>query len=281
MRIDLHTHSTVSDGTDSPADLVAAAAGAGLDVVALTDHDTLGGWGEAESAARRHGIVLVRGVEISCKAEGISVHLLGYLPDPTCPGLLAEFEKTRDDRVWRARRMVELIAVDHPLSWADVLEQVEDGATVGRPHLADALVARGHVRDRDEAFGRMLANGSPYYVGHYAPEAVDAVRLVREAGGVPVMAHPFAARRGRVVSERAIATLAAAGLAGLEADHRDHLPEERARLRGLAAELGLVVTGSSDYHGTGKANALGEHLTDPQVLAELEAAAHGSEVVRA
>jgi predicted metal-dependent phosphoesterase TrpH len=279
-RIDLHTHSTASDGTDTPAGVVAAAARAGLDVVALTDHDSFAGWAEAAQAARRHGVTLVPGAEISCRAEGISVHLLAYLPDPTHPGLLTEFERTRDDRIWRAHRMVELIAVDYPLTWEDVLEQVEDGATVGRPHLADALVARGHVRDRDEAFGRVLASGSPYYVGHYAPEAADAVRMVRQAGGVPVMAHPLAARRGRVVSDRAIVALAEAGLAGLEADHRDHLPGERARLRALAAELGLLVTGSSDYHGTGKPNALGEHLTDPDVLAAIEEAARGTSMVQ-
>lgn len=280
-RIDLHTHSTASDGTDTPAGVVAAAARAGLDAVALTDHDTFAGWAEAAQAALRHGLTLVPGAEISCRAEGISVHLLAYLPDPAHPGLLTEFERTRDDRIWRARRMVERIAVDYPLTWEDVLEQVEDGATVGRPHLADALVARGHVRDREEAFGRVLASGSPYYVGHYAPEAADAVRMVRQAGGVPVMAHPLAARRGRVVSDRTIVTLAEAGLAGLEADHRDHLPGERARLRGLAAELGLLVTGSSDYHGTGKPNALGEHLTDPEVLAAIEEAARGASAVRA
>jgi 3',5'-nucleoside bisphosphate phosphatase len=279
MRIDLHTHSTASDGTDAPADVVVAAARAGLDVVALTDHDTFAGWDDAAEAARRHGVALVRGVEISCRAEGISVHLLGYLPDPTHPGLLAEFEKTRDDRIWRARRMVELIAADYPLTWEDVLERVEEGATVGRPHLADALVARGHVRDRDEAFGDLLANRSRYYVGHYSPEAADAVRLVRAAGGVPVMAHPRASVRGRVVTESTIAALAAAGLAGLEADHRDHLPDDRARMRALAAELGLLVTGSSDYHGTGKVNVLGENLTAPEVLAEIEAAATGGTAV--
>lgn len=280
VRIDLHAHSVASDGTDTPAELVAAAAAAGLDVVALTDHDTVAGWDSATEAACRLGVVLVPGIEISCRAHGISVHLLAYLPDPRHPGLLAEFDRTRDDRVWRARCMVERIAVDYPLAWEDVLEQVEDGATVGRPHLADALIARGHVADRAEAFRRLLFQGSPYYVGHYAPEAEDAVRMVREAGGVPVMAHPLAARRGEVVSDRTIAALAAAGLAGLEADHRDHLPAERAHLHGLAADLGLLVTGASDYHGTGKPNALGENRTDPEVLAAIEGAAGGAAVVR-
>jgi len=266
VRIDLHAHSLASDGTDTPAGVVEAAAAAGLDVVALTDHDSTAGWEQAAQAALRVGVRVVPGVEISCVAGWTSVHMLGYLIDPGHPGLLAEFERTRGDRISRARRMVRLINEDYPLTWADVLEQVEDGATVGRPHLADALVARGHVADRDEAFEQILAGGSRYHVRHYAPQALDVVAMVREAGGVPVMAHPRAGRRGRVVPDHVIAEFAAAGLAGLEADHRDHLPAERAQLRVLAADLGLLVTGSSDYHGAGKPNALGENLTAPEVL---------------
>jgi hypothetical protein len=212
-------------------------------------------------------------VEISCRLDGISVHLLGYLLDPAHPDLLAEFAATREDRVTRARRMVDRIATDYPLTWRDVEAQVPDGATVGRPHLADALVARGHVADRDEAFATILHSGSRYHVHHRAPDAVDAVRMVRAAGGVAVMAHPLAARRGRVVRDAAIARLADAGLAGLEAEHPDHLPAEREHLRGLAGELGLLVTGSSDYHGTGRPNQLGENLTSPDVLAALQSLA--------
>jgi predicted metal-dependent phosphoesterase TrpH len=275
VRIDLHTHSLASDGTDPPAAVVLAAVAAGLDVVALTDHDSVAGWQQAADAARRAGVALVPGVEISCQVGGISVHLLSYLQDPDDPPLLAEFEATREDRILRARRMVGRIAVDYPLTWDDVLEQVPPGATVGRPHLADALVARGHVTDRNDAFARILYRGSPYHVAHYAPDARDAVRMVRAAGGVAVMAHPLAARRGRVVSDAAIAELAAAGMAGLEVDHRDHLPAEREHLRGLARELGLLVTGSSDYHGTGKDNRIGENLTDPDVLSEIESRATG------
>ena len=261
MRIDLHAHSTASDGTDTPAELVRAAAAAGLDVVGITDHDTTAGWDDAAGAARDVGIELVPGVEISCRLEGISVHLLALLIDPDDPGLRAEFAATRDDRVRRARRMVGLIAADLPLTWDDVLAQIPAGATVGRPHLADALVARGHVADRDEAFATLLHPGSRYHVGHRAPESAAVVRAVRAAGGVPVMAHPLAARRGRVVSDAAIARLADAGLAALEADHPDHRPAEREHLRALAARLGLLVTGASDYHGTGRPNRLGENLT--------------------
>ena len=280
MRIDLHTHSTASDGTDAPAEVVRAAARAGLDVVALTDHDTTAGWAEAAVTARRLGVVLVPGTEISCQAGGISVHLLSYLHDPDDAALRAETDRTRDDRVDRARRIVDRLAEDVAIAWEDVLAQVEDGATVGRPHIADALVARGVVTDRDEAFAGLLHAGSPYYVRHYAPDAADAVRLVRAAGGVPVMAHPKAGRRGRVVGDDVVAALADAGLAGLEVDHRDHLPTERVALRGLARDLGLFVTGASDYHGTGKLNEIGEHTTSPEVLEAIEALGTGAQVVR-
>lgn len=280
MRIDLHAHSTASDGTDTPSEVVRAAARAGLDVVALTDHDTTAGWQEAAAAARRHGVALVPGMEVSCQAGGTSIHLLAYLHDPDDAALRAETDRTRDDRVSRARRMVDLLAQDVPISWDDVLEQVRDGATVGRPHIADALVARGVVADRDAAFADLLHSGSRYHVRHYAPDAVTAVRLVRAAGGVPVMAHPRAGRRGRVVGDDVVAGLAAAGLAGIEVDHRDHLPAERVALRALAGDLGLFVTGASDYHGAGKPNLLGEHTTEPAVLEAVEALGTGSRVVR-
>jgi predicted metal-dependent phosphoesterase TrpH len=280
VRIDLHVHSTASDGTQPPAEVVAEAAAAGLDVVALTDHDTTAGWPEAAEAARRLGVVLVPGAEISCQAGGVSVHLLSYLHDPAETELVAEMERTRTDRLSRARRMVGLIAVDLPLTWEEVESRVEPGATVGRPHIADAMVAKGLVADRDEAFATVLHSGSRYHVRHYAPDAERAVRLVRRAGGVPVMAHPLAARRGRVVSDAVIAGLAAAGLAGLEVDHRDHDPAQREHLRALAARLGLLATGASDYHGTGKANRIGENLTSAETYQRIEAAATGAPVVR-
>jgi predicted metal-dependent phosphoesterase TrpH len=281
VRIDLHTHSVASDGTDPPAEVVRAAARAGLDVVALTDHDTTSGWDEAAAVARRLGMVLVPGMEISCQAGGIGVHLLSYLHDPDDAALRAQTDRIRDDRLGRARRMVARLTEDVPLTWADVEARLVDGATVGRPHIADALVARGVVGSRDEAFAGLLGAGSPYYVRHYAVDAMTAVRLVRAAGGVPVMAHPKAGRRGRVVADEVIGELAAAGLAGLEVDHRDHLPAERVALRGIARDLGLFVTGSSDYHGSaGKPNEIGEHLTSPQVLEAIEALGHGTPVVR-
>lgn len=279
MRIDLHTHSTASDGTEAPGEVVAAAAEAGLDIVALTDHDSARGWAEATAAARRHGIGLVRGIEISCQADGISVHLLGYLHDPAHPGLLEELERSRESRTTRARRMVELIAEDHAITWEDVVERSGAETTLGRPHIADALVARGVVPDRDSAFAEILHSGSRYHVAHYAPDVVTAVRLVREAGGVPVMAHPFADRRGRVVSDAVIEEMAEAGLAGLEVLHRDHDDAARRHATELAATLGLFRTGSSDYHGSGKRNRLGENLTEPAVLEQIEDQASSPTVV--
>lgn len=270
MRIDLHTHSTASDGTGAPAQVVAEAAAAGLDVVALTDHDTTAGWAEAMTAAHEHGIVLVRGTEVSARAHGISIHLLSYLQDPTHPALTVELDKTRDARLNRARAIVELLAVDVPITWDDVLAHSRDAVVVGRPHIADALVALGIVPDRDTAFAHLLSAAGPYHVPHYAPDGPDAVRAIRAAGGVPVFAHPGADARGRIVPDRVFDRLAAAGLGGLEVDHRDHSPAQRERLTAIADRLGLFVTGSSDYHGTGKANRLGENLTAPEVLAAIE-----------
>jgi 3',5'-nucleoside bisphosphate phosphatase len=278
--IDLHAHSTASDGTDDPAALMAAASAAGVDVLALTDHDTSAGWAEAAPAALEHGVVLVPGMELSCSLGGISVHLLCYLHDPDSPGLAAEVARARSSRESRARRMVELIARDYPLSWGDVEALTAAGATVGRPHIADALVARGHASDRSAAFAGILAASSGYFVSHYAPDPVAAVRLVRAAGGVPVFAHPAANRRGRTVGDDVIEAMAEAGLAGLEVDHRDHDAQERAHLRDLARALGLLVTGSSDYHGAGKPNVLGEHTTAPEVLRALLDQGSGVPAVR-
>lgn len=280
MRIDLHTHSTASDGTQSPAEVMSSAAETGLDVVALTDHDTTAGWDQAADAAQQHGIALVRGIEISCKDKGISIHLLGYLHDPTAPGLLEELGRSREGRETRAKRIVELISHDLPLNWEDVVEQIEPGATIGRPHIADAMVAKGIAPSRDAAFSDYLYNGSPYYASHYAADAVQAVRLVVAAGGVAVMAHPLAAMRGAVVDDSVIEAMADAGMAGLEVHHRDHNPEQVRHGLDLAAALDLFVTGSSDYHGAGKVNRLGENTTDPRVLQRIEDLATGLEVLR-
>lgn len=281
MRIDLHTHSRVSDGTDTPAELITVAKRAGLDVVALTDHDTAGGWAEAEEAARHEGMTLVRGMEISCARDQGSVHLLGYLPDPDHPELVEELQHAREGRIPRMRRMVERLSTDgYPVTMEQVLDIAGDGSTLGRPHLADALVANGVVADRQEAFDRFLFKNGPYYVTHYTPDPVRGVEIVRAAGGVPVVAHPFAPERGKPASESLLEEMAAAGLAGIEVRHREQNADAQKRLVEIADQLGLFITGSSDYHGTGKVNRIGENTTDPEVFAQIEDLASGVGVIR-
>lgn len=279
VRIDLHTHSTASDGTQSPTELVAEARAAGLGMLALTDHDTTAGWDEAAEAAQREGIALVRGIEISTSRAHRSIHLLGYLPDPDDARLVGELARARESRVTRMDRMIERMAADGiPVTVGEVRAQLAPGATLGRPHLADALVAKGVVATRDEAFRDLLHDGSRYYVGHYAPDPATAIRIVRAAGGVPVLAHPFATRTA-TVSDALVEELADAGLAGLEAHHRDHAPADVERAVRLAERHGLVVTGSSDYHGTGKLNRLGEHTTHPREWSRIVEQSSGVKVV--
>ncbi|GLW56215.1 PHP domain-containing protein [Kitasatospora phosalacinea] len=277
MRIDLHAHSNASDGTDSPAELVANAVAAGLDVVALTDHDTVAGYGAAAAAVAGTGLVLVPGAELSCQVDGISMHLLAYLFDPAEPAFAAERELVRTDRFRRGRAVVERCReLGAPISWEQV-ERIAGDGSVGRPHIASALVEAGVVASVSDAFTpEWLANGGRADVRKHETDPVAAVRLVRAAGGVPVFAHPGAVKRGRTVSDAVIAELAAAGLGGLEVDHVDHDEETRARLRGLAAGLGLFTTGSSDYHGSRKTVRLGEHTTDPAAYEELLAQATGA-----
>ncbi|WP_435586464.1 PHP domain-containing protein [Micromonospora aurantiaca (nom. illeg.)] len=276
-RIDLHTHSTASDGTLTPADLVRAAAEAGLDVVALTDHDTTAGWAPAV-AALPPGLTLIRGAEISCRWFGaepaIPLHLLAYLFDPAEPHLAAELARVRRAREERGERIVRLLQADGiPVSWTEILTGA-GGGTVGRPHIAQALIRAGLVATTSEAFGPDWL-GERYRLPKDDIEVFQAVALVRAAGGVPVFAHPKASRRGRIVPDELIADLAAAGLAGLEADHEDHDPAEREHVRGLAADLGLLVTGSSDFHGTHKTVRLGAHTTGPEAYERIVALARG------
>ncbi|TGN81496.1 PHP domain-containing protein [Streptomyces bauhiniae] len=276
MRIDLHCHSTASDGTDTPAGLMRAAAGAGLDVVALTDHDTTRGYAEA-LAALPEGLTLVTGAELSCRIDGVSLHLLAYLFDPEEPALLAERELVRDDRVPRAHAMIaKLNALGVPVTWEQV-ERIAAGGTVGRPHIASALVELGVVPTVNDAFTpEWLADGGRAHVDKHETDPLEAIRLVKSAGGVTVLAHPAAVKRGHMVPTDAIAAMAAAGLDGLEADHTEHDQDTRTRLRGLAEDLDLLVTGSSDYHGTRKTVALGENTTDPEVYGEIIRRATGA-----
>ncbi len=278
---DLHVHSTVSDGTDTPSELVRAAIGAGIGTIALTDHDATTGWAEAAAAAEGTSLRVLPGLELSTQLDFASVHVLAYLVDPAHPALVAELERIRAERLDRARSMVERIARDYPLTWDDVVAQTAPGATVGRPHIADALVARGHVPDRTAAFHSILHWRGGYYRPHYAPEPVVGVRLITEAGGVAVVAHPGMPGPARVLTDERMGELVDAGLFGLEVFHRDNPPRARERLLATAARYGLVVTGSSDYHGTGKANRLGENSTDPEVVERIVAAATGSHPVGA
>lgn len=275
MRIDLHTHSRVSDGTESPDELVRAAKAAGLDVVALTDHDTADGWAEAAHTAEEVGVTLVPGMELSTLHEGRSVHLLAYLPDPTYPPLAAELAKVLEGRTRRLPGMVaRLRELGIDISVDDVLASSTDAAASGRPHVADALVRLGVVAHRDEAFDRFLASGRPAYADRYGIPLLDAIRLVREAGGVSVVAHVWGRSQRETPGEAELAELQRLGLSGIEVDHQDHSPERRERLRAIGRRLGLIITGSSDYHGTGKTDhGLGVNTTDPAELERLLAAA--------
>lgn len=278
MRIDLHVHSTASDGTSPPAHLMAEAVAAGLDVVALTDHDTTAGWATATDA-RPVGLTLVPGVELSCRWDGadgrIPLHLLAYLIDPGYPALVVELARVRAARETRAERMVDLLRADGlDVTW-DEIRGYAAGGTIGRPHLARALIERGLVRTVSEAFApRWL--GERYRLPKEDIEVFTALRLVREAGGVAVFAHPRATVRGRVVPDSLIGELAEAGLFGLEGEHEDHSPAERAHVRALAAELRLVITGSSDYHGTNKSVRLGANTTSREVYELIVATARGT-----
>lgn len=274
--IDLHTHSNVSDGTETPTELVHAAVAAGLGTVALTDHDATTGWAEAAGAAREAGITLIPGMELSTRVQHTSVHLLGYLFDAANGALLAETAHIRSARLSRAEEIVAHIGRDFALSWEDVLAQSAEGATIGRPHIADALVARGHAENRSAAFAGILHWKRGYTKPHYAPDPVTGIRLVREAGGVPVLAHPGTRGAELVVPEPELRKFVDAGLFGLEIDHRENLPAAKHRLHVLAEKFDLAVTGSSDYHGEGKPNRLGENTTAPEVLERLIAEASGA-----
>ena len=280
--IDLHTHTTCSDGTDRPRDLVNKAIVQGLEVLGISDHDTTSGWEEATQALRGT-LKLALGAEISClTSDGISVHMLGLLFDPNHKEMQTVLEETRDGRLPRMRKMIEKMQAEGmDISIEDVEKAMPVGATMGRPHLADALVAKKIVKSRDEAFIDLLHNDSRFYVSHAAPTPVEAIALIRRAGGVAVIAHPFASHRGQILKPDDFADLVAAGLNGIEVDHRDQNPDERAMLRAIAQELDLVVTGSSDYHGTGKMNLLAENHTSREQWQKLESQADARRVVNA
>ena len=280
MKIDLHTHTTYSDGTDNPSELINKALAAGITIIGLTDHDSISGWQEATNALRS-GISLVPGAEISCQTlDGISVHILGLLFDSSNSELMNTLKKTRENRHSRMEKIIARInEAGIEITMNDVLAQLSDGATLGRPHLADALVKKGVVASRDEAFTQMLHNNSKYYVSHYSPTPETAIGLIKAAGGVSVIAHPMASHRGRTISLETFGSLIDSGLDGIEVDHRDHSPAEKIELISLASGSNLVMTGASDYHGNGKLNSLAEYTTDPEQWEKLEERANARRVI--
>jgi predicted metal-dependent phosphoesterase TrpH len=279
--IDLHTHTTASDGTDSPFTLVKKALATGVTTLGITDHDSTAGWEEAISALAPQ-IELVLGAEISCLTlDGISVHMLGLLFDGNDQHMQQMLADSRDTRLPRMRKMVALLQADgFDISLEDVYQAAPDQATIGRPHLADALVAKKIVANRDEAFADLLHNESKYYVTHAAPTPADAISMIKRAGGVAVIAHPFASRRGQILTVETFSDLVNAGLDGIEVHHRDQSPAEQDVLSSIARELNLVTTGASDYHGTGKLNAMAENTTHPAQWEALEARANARRVIK-
>lgn len=271
MGIDLHTHSLVSDGTDTPTQLVRKAAEAGLGAFALTDHDTFDGLREARLAGQRAGVEVLSGMEMSTEHRGSAVHLLAYGCDPHDAVLLDELARIRVGRSDRVPTMVaRLNELGMDLTVEDVV-RTSGGASLGRPHVADALVARGYVPNRDEAFRLWLYDGGPAYAERYATELTTAIELVQRTRGVAVLAHPWGRGHRAALPESFLAELVNEyGLDGIEVDHPDHDAETRVELRALARRLGVLVTGSSDYHGYGKTrNPLGAGTTAPEVYAEI------------
>ncbi|WP_179951577.1 PHP domain-containing protein [Halopolyspora algeriensis] len=289
MRIDLHTHSTASDGTDTPEELVAVAVEAGLDAIALTDHDTTAGWAAAQHAVRRSGragrIRLVPGAELSChcpdgRGNSITVHVLAYLFDPLSQALVEEQARLRARRRSRLHAMARRMAEDgFPVDPEALMAQLPADSPGGRPHLARALINGGTVASVDEAFARYLGSDGSYYLPRTDTPVRRAIEMVTEAGGATVLAHPLATTRGPTVTADVIAELAEYGLAGVEVDHPDHDAPARARLRALAGELDLITTGSSDYHGSNKTIRIGQETTDPESLERLAQRCTGSEII--
>lgn len=276
-RFDGHTHSSFSDGTQTPEELASAAAEAGLNGFALADHDTFAGLDRAAAAASALGLQFLPAVELSTSYEGNSAHLLAYLPRRDDPALAEVMEKIRTSRRNRLRTIMENISADYPsVTWEKLVrsqrEQPKAGGELepwGRPHVADLLVAEGIVTERGEAFERILSPAGPYFVHQWAPHPADTVALVVAAGGVPVLAHPRSQLRQRALPVGVVTEMVDAGLFGLEVHHREHSRAHIAELTELAARLGLRRTGGSDYHGAGKPNLLGENLTERAVVEEI------------
>lgn len=276
MRADMHSHSTASDGTCPPEEVMRRAGAAGLDAIALTDHDTVAGH-RAAAGALPPGLTLVPGMELSCRLQGHSVHLLGYLFDPADSELAAECARIRESRVHRARAMVErLDELGVPVTWEQVSALAGDGV-VGRPHVARAMVAAGVISSPDEAFSPdWIGTGGRAHVSRYALDPARAIALIRAAGGVTVLAHPRAAARAWMMPDDVIADLAAAGLHGVEVWHPDQDQAQRAHLTALAADLGLVASGGSDDHGALTGYRIGCETIAPEEYQRLLSQATGA-----
>jgi predicted metal-dependent phosphoesterase TrpH len=280
VRIDLHTHSNASDGTDPPAQVMRRAKAAGLDVIALTDHDTVSGHQEALREAPA-GLTFVPGMELSCRLDGHSVHLLAYLFDPADAELSAECDRIRGDRVRRAEAMVAKLAeLGTGVTWEQVTA-LADGGVVGRPHIARALAAGGTVAEPAGAFTKeWIGMGGRAYIGRYALDPARAIHLVRAAGGVTVLAHPRAGRDSWLLPDDVISRLAGEGLNGVEVRHPDQDSSQRLRLTALAGTLGLAVSGGSDDHGTLTGRRIGSETAPPAAYHHLIDSATGAAPVR-
>lgn len=288
--LDLHTHSNRSDGLDTPAYLMTRAKQLGVDLIALADHDTTDGWKESFDKARELGLGFVPAIEISTHSDveteqgqrRISVHILAYRPEQNNKRLVHELQRTRDSRVSRAKRMVELIERDYPISWQEITEHIRPGSTVGRPAIADALVRAGVVEDRSRAFDSILHRTSPYYISEHSLSTVDAIKLAKEAGAATVIAHPLidfpAGKSLYDLPNDHFLEMVDAGLDGLEVEHRQVPESARQWLREFAFKHDLFTTGASDYHGIGgKVNELGENSTTVEDFRRLIQASSGAE----
>jgi 3',5'-nucleoside bisphosphate phosphatase len=280
MSFDLHTHSTASDGTEPPAHVVAEAARAGVAGLALTDHDSSAGWSEARAEALKQGLAFIPGMEVTSKTANVSVHMLSYLHDPEHPGMLEINAAARGGRMERAKRICDRLSEDFPVTWDLVLEHIRPGTSIGRPHLADALVAAGVVSTRSEAFNKYLHRGTKYFVDQDNPHPVDVVQRIRDAGGVPIIAHAMAGARGGTLTRAELEELVDAGLCGVEVYHRDNPEHGRQLLLDLATRHDLIITGSSDYHGArGKPNLLGENTTEAEQVVRILELGAGSPAI--
>jgi predicted metal-dependent phosphoesterase TrpH len=272
--IDLHTHTNRSDGTFTPDELVRRAAAQGLDVIALTDHDTTDGLEEAAASGTETGVEVVPGVEFSAELDRTSVHVLCYWMDVGHAEFQAELGRLRDDRYRRGELMIEkLQELGFSISFERVRE-IAQGGNIVRPHVAQAMVEAGIVASEEEAFERWIADGKPAHVPKHALDPLDAVGLIRAAGGLCVLAHPGMWGDQTSVPDELIEAMAAAGMGGLEVDHTDHSPEQRDRYRAMARRLDLIPTGGSDCHGTRyDPIRLGTSLCDPDSFAALRSLA--------